>query len=268
MELDVHGARAYVYTAGHSIDPARPTVVFIHGGEQDHAAWALQSRYFAYHGHNVLAPDLPGHGRSRGSPLASIEALAGWIAGLLDAAGIARASIVGQSMGSLAALEFAARERARTTKLVLLGASAPMPVAQSLLDAARADDHAALDMINIWSHSSRARLGGNTAPGMWMLGANLRLMERQAPGVLYADFKACNDYTYGADAAARVECPTLIVIGSHDQMTPPRASLELLQTIPHARSVTLDGSGHSLMAEAPDAVLDALIGFLQPAAQA
>ena len=137
-----------------------------------------------------------------------------------------------------------------------------MPVAQPLLDAARADDPAALDMINVWSHSSRARLGSNSAPGMWMLGSSLRLMERQAAGVLYSDFKACSDYARGADAAARVACPTLIVIGSHDQMTPPRASLDLLKTIPHARSVTLEGGGHALMAEEPDAVLDALIGFL------
>jgi pimeloyl-ACP methyl ester carboxylesterase len=190
-------------------------VVFIHGGEQDHGAWALQSRYFAYHGHNVLAPDLPGHGRSAW-PAADVDRSTGgldrrtarrrWHRARIDSRpehGIARGTRIR-----------GARAGAHRTKLVLLGASAPMPVAQSLLDAAQADDHAALEMINVWSHSSRARLGGNTAPGMWMLGANLRLMERQAPGVLYADFKACNDYTHGADAAARVECPTLIVIGS------------------------------------------------------
>ncbi len=262
MELSVLGRPAYVYTAGHAVDPAAATVVFIHGGEQDHSAWALQSRYFAYHGRNVLAPDLPGHGRTGGPALDSIESLAQWIARLLDAAGIARAAVVGHSMGALVALEFASCERARTTKLAMLGASAPMPVAQPLLDAAKIDDHAALDMINVWSHSSRSRLCANSAPGMWTLGSSLRLMERQAPGVLYADFKACSDYARGADAAACIECPTLIVIGGHDQMTPPRASLDLLKAIPAARSLTLEASGHALMAEEPDGVLDALIGFL------
>src|SRR5471032_2189886 len=152
MKLDVLGRNAYVYTAGHPLDAALPTVVFIHGGEQDHSAWALQSRYFAYHGHNVLVPDLPGHGRSMGPALGSIAKLAEWVVGLLDATAIDHAAMVGHSMGSLIALELAAHEPARVTKLALVGSAAPMPVAEPLLEAARTNNHAALDMINIWSH--------------------------------------------------------------------------------------------------------------------
>ena len=261
MKLEVQGRAAYVYTAGHRLDPAQPAIVFVHGGEQDHSTWALQSRYFAYHGHNVLAPDLPGHGRSAGPALASIEAQAAWIASLIDAAGIRQTAIAGHSMGSLIALEFAARHPARVEKLALLGTAAPMLVAAPLLDAARANDHAALDMINVWSHSNRAQLGGNTAPGMWMPGMNMRLMERQARGVLYADFSACNDYAHGAEAAALIKCPVLIIAGSRDQMTPPRATQEVVQRIPQAQTVLLEGAGHALMSEQPDAVLDALIRF-------
>ena len=262
MYLGIGKQRAYVYTAGHAIEPALPTAVFVHGGEHDHSVWALQSRYFAYHRHNALAPDLPGHGRSQGPALGSIADLADWIVSLLDAAGIQQAAVVGHSMGSLVTLEAAARQPSRVTKIALLGTSAPMPVAEPLLSAAQADNHAALDMINVWSYSARAQLGGNTAPGLWMLGMNRRLMERQAPGVLYADFKACNDYTHGVEAAARVQCPTLVVVGSCDRMTPPRVTHELVKRLPHAQTVTLEGSGHALMAEQPDAVLDALIGFL------
>ncbi len=261
MKFDVRGRSAYVYTAGHVINPTLPALVFIHGGEQDHSAWALQSRYFAYHGYNVLVPDLPGHGRSAGPALGSIAALADWIANLLDAAGIDRTHIAGHSMGSLVALEFAARRPSRVIKLALLGTAAPMLVAAPLLDAARLNEHAALDMINVWSHGNGAHLGGNTAPGMWMTGMNMRLMERQARDVLYADFKACNDYTQGAAAAAQVKCPVLIISGSRDQMTPPRANQDLLKRVPQARTLLLEGTGHALMAEQPDAVLDALIGF-------
>jgi pimeloyl-ACP methyl ester carboxylesterase len=261
MKIQVQGKDSYFYTAGHPLDPALPTLVFIHGGEQDHSAWALQSRYFAYHGCNVLVPDLPGHGRSAGPALGSIAALAGWIANLLDAAGIRDASVAGHSMGSLVALEFAARFPTRVVKLALLGTAAPMLVAAPLLDAARANEHAALDMINVWSHGNRAHIGGNTAPGMWMMGMNMRLMERQARDVLYADFKACNDYTQGAAAAAQVKCPVLIIAGSRDQMAPPRAAQDMVKCFPQPRTVLLEGAGHALMAEQPDAVLDALIGF-------
>ena len=262
MNVTVLGRSAYVYTAGHSLDVKLPSIVFLHGGEQDHSTWALQCRYFAYHGHNVLVPDLPGHGRSAGPALGAISELAEWLAHLLDTVGIARASVTGHSMGSLIALEFASRNPARTEKLALLGCSAPMPVAQPLLDAARATDHAALEMINTWSHGSRAQLGGNPSPGMWMLGMNMRLMERQARDVLYADFNACNDYVPDSSAALHIKCPVLMLAGSRDQMTPLSAVQGLMARIPQARMVVLEGAGHALMAEQPDAVLDALIDFL------
>jgi pimeloyl-ACP methyl ester carboxylesterase len=262
MQLDAQGRHTYIYTAGHAIDPALPSVVFIHGGEHDHSTWALHSRYFAYHGRNVLVPDLPGHGRSAGPPLASIGQLADWVICLLDVTATATAAIAGHSMGSLIALEIAARQPARVTRLALLGTATPMPVAAPLLDAARANDHAALDMINVWSHSARAQLGGNTAPGIWMPAMNMRLMERQSRDLLYTDFTACNDYAGGAQAAARIKCPVMLIAGNRDQMTSPRAMQELMKLMPHAQYVMLEGAGHALMAEQPDAVLDTLIRFL------
>jgi pimeloyl-ACP methyl ester carboxylesterase len=165
-------------------------------------------------------------------------------------------------MGALIALDFTAKHPERVLKLAVLGAAVPMPVSEPLLTAAHADDHAALDMVNVWSHSPRAQLGGNTAPGMWMLGMNMRLMERQRPGVLYADFKACNEYAPDPAAAARIRSPVLNISGSRDRMTPPRPVGEFLARIAHARTLMLEGTGHALMAEQPDAVLDALIGFL------
>jgi pimeloyl-ACP methyl ester carboxylesterase len=128
--------------------------------------------------------------------------------------------------------------------------------------AAREDSHAALDMLTIWGHSTAAQLGGNTVPGMWMTGAYLRLLERAKPQVLHVDLRACSDYADGAASAARVKCPTLLILGSRDIMTPPRNAKDLMAALPGARTVMLEGSGHALMAERPDAVLDALIGFV------
>jgi pimeloyl-ACP methyl ester carboxylesterase len=264
MERAISGCPAYVYTGGKALDPALPAVVFIHGAQQDHSCWTLQSRWFAHHGHAALAPDLPGHGRSGGAPLASVEAIADWIIALLDGLGVAGTVLVGHSMGSLAALEAAARHAERVAGLVLIGTSVPMPVSEALLDAAANNESKAMAMINDWSHSQRGLLGGNSVPGMWMLGANRRLMERQQPGVIGNDLRACNAYANGAAAAAAVaaaRCPTLIVAGSRDLMTPTRNTKALAEMLPHAKVVTLPGAGHAMMAEQPDAVLDALIGF-------
>jgi pimeloyl-ACP methyl ester carboxylesterase len=266
MEIAVDGHRVYAYTGGKTLqtalDSALPTVLFIHGADLDHSCWSLQSRWFANHGYGVLAVDLPGHGRSGGLPLASIAAMAAWNNALLDAAGIARAALIGHSMGSLAALATAACYPDRVTAIALLGNATPMPVSAELLEAAQHDEARARNMINVWSHSPRGQLGASAAPGLWLMGMNRRLMERAAPGVLLADLSACNDDRDGLEHAARVVCPALILSGSRDQMAPPRATLTLTEQLPGARRVVLDGAGHALMSEQPDAVLDLLIDFL------
>ncbi len=266
MEIEVDGRAAYAYTGGKPFDAALPTLVFIHGAQNDHSVWGLQSRWFAHHGFGVLAVDLPGHSRSAGSPLPSIEDLADWIAALILKAGAGatakNVSLVGHSMGSLTALECAARHPARIARVALVGTAVPMPVSDALLEAAKHKEPKAIAMINAWSHSPRATIGGNTVPGMWLPGASRRLMERQKPGVLHNDLAACNAYSGGMAAAAALACPALIVSGSKDMMTHPKAAAKLGIAIKDAKNVLLDGAGHALMAEQPDAVLDALRRFI------
>lgn len=263
MRVTVDSAETYVYTGSRALVAAQPSVLFVHGAAHDHSVWALQSRYLAHHGCNALAVDLPGHGRSAGAPLPSIDAIADWLVRVLDALAVEEALLVGHSMGSLAALACAARHAPRVSKLALLGPAVPMGVSDALLDAARADDHLAFELINGWSHSTGKQLGGNQVPGMWMTGAAMRLMERSGPGVLYTDLKACVDYVGGLAAAAAVRCPTLVILGARDIMAPPRGAQALLAALQKPALVTLPDTGHALMAEQPDAVLDALRRFFQ-----
>lgn len=263
MFLQVNGHRTYAYTGNHVFDASLPTIIFIHGAANDHSVWALQSRYFAYHKHNVLAVDLPGHGKSAGNALNDVAALADWVKALMDACGAGQAAIVGHSMGSLIGLEAAARYPANITRLALIGTAIPMLVSDALLASSAANDHAAYEMINVFAHSPRAQIGGNRLPGAWMMGNSMRLMERSANGVLHADFTACNSYRGGLNAAKKTQCPVLLVLGQRDLMTPPRAAREAAASFRNGRTVLLDGTGHSLMSEQPDAVLDALIDFLR-----
>ena len=182
MHVTVKGAEVYAYTGSRPFDPARPALLFVHGAAHDHSVWALQSRYVAHHGRNVLAIDLPGHGRSEGPALDTVEAIAAWLLEVLDAAAIERAALVGHSMGSLAVLDCAGRHAGRVTHAALIGPALPMAVSDALLDAARQDDHLAFDLINGWSYSARKQRGGNQVPGMWMTGNAMRLLERSRPG--------------------------------------------------------------------------------------
>ncbi|MBM3391198.1 MAG: alpha/beta hydrolase [Betaproteobacteria bacterium] len=262
MEFTVTGAKAYAYTGGKPFNPELPAVVFIHGAENDHSVWGLQSRWFAHHGFGVLAVDLPGHGRSDGPLLPSVEAQADWIVALLDAAGVKQAALVGHSMGSLIGLEAASRYPERVAKIALVGTAVPMPVSEALLTAAREARPKAEGMVNVWSHGPRGALGGNTVPGMWMMGASIRLAERADDGVLFNDLNACNEYRRGMEAAAAATCPALLVVGSRDMMTSPRGAPKLAAAMKEARIASIEGSGHALMAEYPDAVLDALRSFI------
>lgn len=258
MELTVAGQRVHVGTGGADFDRALPLIVFLHGAGLDHTVWALPARYFAHRGRAVLAVDLPGHGKSEGAPLPSIGAMADWVAELLDAVGAQKAALAGHSMGALVALEAAARHAGRVGALVLLGAAAKMPVHPDLLAAAEANDHAAFDLMTAWGFGPAGQLGGARVPGAWLMGGGERLLERVRPGVLHADLAACNAYAGGTDAAAKVACPTAVVMGAEDRMTPAKAGARLADAIPGARAVTIPACGHMMLAEKPDETLDAL----------
>ena len=261
MNFSLNGRSVFAYTAAHELDSKKPTVVFIHGAGLDHSWFGLQSRYFGYHGYNVLALDLPGHGRSDGPALGSIGAMAQWTFEVLQSTKSEKASLIGHSMGALVALECAARRPERVERLAMLGVTYPMKVSEGFLEAARRNDQAAYDMETIWGHAAQVPFGGNPNPGMWMYGDTLARLARLAPGVLYTDLKACNEYGEGFESAARVRCPALLILGRRDVMTPAKTVKALQDRIASAKAVVLEPSGHSLMAEAPDATLDALIDF-------
>ncbi|NMG27502.1 alpha/beta fold hydrolase [Aromatoleum evansii] len=269
MELSINDTPVYLYTGGRPFDRQQPVVVLIHGAGHDHSVWNFQARQLAHHGFAVLAPDLPAHGRSQGSPLPTIEALADWVESLLDAAGVVHAALAGHSMGSLVALQAAAQAPERIRKLILIGSVAPMPVAPPLLEAAANARAVAHGMINQWSYTPASQLGASPIPGVSLTGLNQRLMERQREGVLANDLAACNAYQGGLEAASRIAVPCAMLCGERDQMTPRKAVKplqEALAKVPGgARMIVIKGAGHAMMAEAPDAVGDAMRGFLTSA---
>ncbi len=258
MNIVINGKEVFASTGGRPFSAALPVIVFIHGSGCDHTVWALQTRYFSHRHNSVLAPDLPGHGRSAGPPLQTIDDMADWLANLLDALDVQEASIVGHSMGSLIALSFAARHREHARATALLGTAIPMAVADPLLMAAKANDHVAYEMITLWGHSKAGQIGGRQSPGTWIAGAGLRLLERSGPDVLFHDLNACNEFAVTSDAIASIACPTLVITADKDVMTPPAAGKELASKIEGARVISVTDCGHMMMAEQPDKLRIAL----------
>ncbi len=261
MKFSVNGHEVYAYTGGKPFDPALPTIAFVHGALNDHSVFTLLARWAAHHGFGVLALDLPGHMRSAGPALSSVEAMADWLLAVLDAAGVDRAALAGHSLGSLVALEAAARAPERATRLLMFGTAVPMPVSDALLTASRDAPHEAIDMVVTYSFSTLAAKPSYPGPGVWLRGSARGLMRQVlAHGgdalLFHTDFVACNAYRSGLAAAGRVRCASHLILGASDQMTPPRSTRDIAATL--KATVHTVPAGHFLMQECPDDVLNAM----------
>lgn len=267
MYLTVAGKRCCVTSSCAAAGPkpaSSPPLLLIHGAANDRDAWSTVAIGLAATGYPVLVPDLPGHGLSSGPPLPSIEAIADWLPALLDAAGIDKAVLVGHSMGSLAALECAARTPQRVSCLALLGSSAPMPVADALLAGAATAPDRVYRLITDYSHTPRFQLTGG-GHGVWGPGMTLAILRRSPPGVLATDLANCNNYRNGLNAATTVTCPTLLLTGRRDRMTPRRNLSPLQAALRHVIRAEIADCGHAMMNEKPRAVVSELLKFLSVA---
>jgi len=258
MEFSVGGARVFAGSGGRAFEPSLPTVALLHGAGMNHTIWAAQARALAHHGRNVLALDFPGHGASAGPPLSSIEKLADWVLSCLQALGAARFRLAGHSMGSLTALEAAARAGASCEALALLGFVPEMRVHPDLLKAARAGEHLAAELMVGWSFGRHGLTGGNPAPGLFLPQGALALLEQSPPASLGVDLAACDAYRNAEAAARRVQCPVLLLLGEDDRMTPSAKGAAFARNFSQARVKILPEAGHMMMVEQPSLSLDSL----------
>ena len=249
MKLKVNGKDAYFTTSGREIDKAQPTIVFVHGSGLTHVSWVLQTRYFAFHGYNTIAVDLPGHGDSEGPPLETIEEMADWISDLLDTLDIKKSSFVGHSQGCLIGLEFAHRHSDKLELLALINGSLSMKMNPELLDLALKKNSKAVDLMIDWVHGPLGQVGGHPVPGLSHIGMGSQLVSSNNNGALGADFNACDKYTNGQKAAESIKQPTLCIIGHFDRMTPKKVGLELADKIDNSKSVIIADSGHMSILE-------------------
>lgn len=262
MELIVDGNKVFAATGGKTFDRQKPTVIFLHGAGFDRTAWLLQSRWFAHHGRSVLAVDLPGHGRSEGSPLASVADMADWTCRLIDEAGVSRPALVGHSLGALVALETAARRPDGVRALGLLGVAVEMPVHPEMLESAAANTGKVRELMTFWGLGRPMQQGTAPMPGLWLTRSSLALLGAARPGVIHRDLAACNSYAGALEAARRVTCPTAFVLGDSDLMTPPAKARPLIDAIGDKRVTILPQCGHFMMSEQPDRTLAALQAVL------
>lgn len=258
MKLAVDDRTVFATTGGTDFDAAKPAIVFLHGAGFDRTAWRLQTRWFAHHGRGVLAVDFPGHGWSDGPALDSIAALADWTVRLIDAAGLRQAALVGHSMGALVALDCAARHPDKVRALGLCGVASEMPVHPEMLESAKANTLKVQELMTFWGMGNALHKGGMVSPGLWLRRESLAVLSVNKPDVIHTDLAACNAYKDAPERARQVKCPTVLVLGDGDLMTPAPKAKSLTAAIAGSRTVVIPNCGHFMMVERPDETLEAL----------
>jgi len=261
--LDFQQARIYLGTGGKVFDANLPTVLFLHGSGMDHRAWQLQTRWFAFHGFSVLAPDFPAHSLSTGQALNSIQAAALWVWDLLDQLQIQTVSLVGHSQGALIALEAAASQPKRVRSLSLIATGAAIPVNDQLLQLANKNKPSAVAAMLNWGFGKAYQLGCSQVPGLAPLAIAGQIMQQNP---LAIDLAACQAYQNGEQAAKQITAPTQLIFGEYDRMTPLKAGRALAGVLTNLQSHTELASGHMLPVEEPAACLQLLRDFIRPLA--
>ena len=262
MKLTVRKTETYASTGGKDFDPGLPTVMFIHGSGLDHRSWALQTRWFAYNGYSVVAPDFPGHSLSAGEALTSIEEMGLWLADFLKAAGVEKAHVVGHSQGFLCALELARQAPELVKSLTGIGSAAAIPVNPALIKASLESAGQAAEMLLEWGFGQGSQLGMSAIPGMQPIAIGRQIM---ANNPLAADLQACADYLNGAEVASSLDVPAQMILAEQDRLTPIKAGKAVAEQL-GAPWVVIKGYGHMLPIEAPKQVLlllQELIGSME-----
>lgn len=259
MDITVKDASVYVATGGKDFDPNLPTVVFIHGSGGDHRTWALQTRWFAYHGYSVLAPDLPGHSLSGGTAFERIEESSSWLEEFLDKAGVNAAHIVGHSQGFLSGLAFARDNQSRMLSLTAIGTAAAIPVNEALIATAKESSAKAAHLMCNWGFGPNAHMGDSSVPGMQPIAISRAIMSQNP---LFTDLQACADFIDGDEIVKSLTIARACILATHDKMTPLKAGLSLAKSM-DVEPVIIEGRGHMLPLEAPKETLMALRNFIQ-----
>jgi pimeloyl-ACP methyl ester carboxylesterase len=227
-------------------------VVFVHGAGGTHQHWLYQVRDLP--NSPTYALDLPGHGRSEGQGRDIISAYGDWLLAFLDAAGLDRAVLVGHSMGGAIVLDTALRHPGRVAGLGLVATGARLRVAPAILDGILQSPEATVRLICDFA------FGPETSPEMVRMGR--RQMESVPPEVIHGDFVACDAFSV-MDRLGEIAAPAFVLCGSQDRLTPSKYSVYLRDRIAHAVLHLVEGAGHMVMVERPEAVVDALSSFLE-----
>lgn len=245
-----------VFYGDHPAHPDSLTLLLVHGSASSHTVWP--GAFYEIPNVRVMALDLPGHGRSAPPGRRTIAQYAAVVEAFIATLDLKNVVLAGHSMGGAIALTVAHRAAVTLRGLILMGASARMPVHDAVLGGAMnsLDDVAGFVAAN---GMGRAVVGMQDEVRHAVLATE--------PMTVFGDFMACNRFDLRPNLAT-IDVPTLIIAGELDRMTPLRFSESLAAGLPRANLVTLEGVGHYAMLESTAEVKDLIERFAGELSQA
>ena len=229
----------------------------MHGSGLTHIVWSLHEQFLTTNGYSVLSVDLPGHGSSEGPAIKSIEGISEWIKKSMEKLKIREISFVGHSQGCLVGLEFAHHFPNLIKSLTLVGGSYSLPVNQDLIDYADGGDMKSVELMMKWGYEGVKKfIGGN--PVQKIINS-----PRQVQEGLAVDLRACNDYKNGLQAAAKINCPTLCILGDKDKMVPLEKGKKMAKSIKSSQLEVMKECGHMIIFEKAFEMREIVKNFVQ-----
>jgi len=235
----------YAYHA--SADLRAPHLILVHGAGGNHQLWGYAVRRLE--SATIYALDLPGHGRSSGTGRRSIADYASFVVGFMDALRLEQAIVAGHSMGGATAMQMALEHPQRVSGLVLVGTGARLRVLPAILDGTLSNFEDTIKLVCEYAYSPYA--------SSQLVRQGQRQMLKVAPQTVHDDFAACDAFDI-MDRLGEIRCPTLIICGTEDTLTPPKYSTFLAERITEAELKWVEGAGHMVMIEKPNLVAAAI----------
>jgi len=262
MQLNLKNHRANIFEKN-PFDVNKTSVIFVPGAGMDHRIISMFNLENLYDQFNILGIDLPGHGASEGPPLKSIEDMADWISDVISSVGYEEASLVGHSQGCLVLLECASRYPEKIKSLSLMGGAGAIPMNPELLNLAEEGNPKAVELMMDWAHGPGGHFGGHPVPGLHHMNLGATIVKNGSVKVLGVDFRACDNYKNGFEAAKNVKCPTINILGDKDKMCPLKEGKKLASSIENSEVEVIKNCGHMILLEEADQALSILKGFVK-----
>ncbi len=246
----INTARGAIWYAEHHKTEAQ-TIVLIHGAGVNHLDWPASLRRFE--GYRVIAPDLPGHGKSGGTARDNIADYSADIVALLDALGIDRAIFIGHSMGGAITQHLAYHHSSRVAAIVLICTGGKLTVNPLIIEGIVTDTEKTIDLIVKWQWAKHVDETMRTLSKQRLLNI--------APEIIQGDYIACNHFDMLEQLGA-ISTSALVICGTADKMTPPSLSHTLADKLPHSALFSVEDGGHMVILEQPTIVAQAIREWL------